>query len=104
MLDLDQIALVVTAIKLDRSLTALVDAPGGQGVASAIIGFARQRGLEVVGGGVETSSQADTLRDLGCRFQQGYFHHRPAALSEVLSGLGQPLDEDLLRTPETVAI
>lgn len=90
----------VTAIKLDRSLTALVDTPGGRGVTNAIIGFARQRGLEVIGGGVETASQAEALRDLGCRFQQGYFHHRPESLSSVLAGLGQPLDEAALRAPE----
>lgn len=80
----------VTAIKLDRSLTALVDTPDGRGVVGAILSYAKKRGLNVVGAGVETASQSDALRDLGCRYQQGYFFQPPGGLDEILTNLVRP--------------
>lgn len=78
-----------TTVKLDRSLTIQVDSPDGRGIVSAIMGFAQHRGLRIVAAGVETESQAEALKELGCRYQQGNYHQPVADLDEVLSLVGR---------------
>jgi EAL domain-containing protein (putative c-di-GMP-specific phosphodiesterase class I) len=39
--------------------------------------MAQALGLRVVGEGVETEAQLDTLRSLGCDLIQGYYYGRP---------------------------
>jgi EAL domain-containing protein (putative c-di-GMP-specific phosphodiesterase class I) len=63
----------------------------GEGIANlkitqTIVGLARELGLDVVAEGVETESQAQTLRFL-TRFGQGYLFGRPAAADASLAYL-----------------
>ena len=46
--------------------------------------------LDIVGSGVETESQYQALKELGCRYQQGYYHQPPADLDQILANLGRP--------------
>jgi diguanylate cyclase len=50
---------------------------------SAILGLAKQFGLETVAEGVETEAQASILRDLECDRMQGYLFARPQASDQV---------------------
>jgi EAL domain-containing protein (putative c-di-GMP-specific phosphodiesterase class I) len=63
----------IDIIKLDRTLTAALDAPGGRGtgLVRAILGLGAGLGLPTVGCGVDTSGQADLLRELACPMAQG---------------------------------
>lgn len=63
----------IDIIKLDRTLTAALDAPGGRGtgLVRAILGLGAGLGLPAVGCGVDTSGQADLLRELACPMAQG---------------------------------
>src|SRR5262249_1863418 len=49
----------------------------------AIRRLAASPGLAAVAGGIEHPAQADRLRQLGCRFGQGYLFGRPAPAEEV---------------------
>ena len=49
-----------------------------------IVELARVLGMDVVAEGIETLEQYDLLRQLGCRFGQGYLFSRPGA-----GGIGQ---------------
>ena len=49
----------------------------------AILDIARSYGLETVGEGIEHSSQAHELQDIGCRFGQGYLFSPPLAAEDV---------------------
>lgn len=79
--------LAVSTIKIDRRMVSMVTEPEGRGVVAAILAFARKRKLTVVAEGVESAEEVAELAELGCRYQQGYFHGHPAPLSEVLASL-----------------
>jgi len=79
--------LAVSTIKIDRDMVSLVTEPEGRGVVSAILGYAAKRKLRVVAEGVETVEESAELAELGCRYQQGFYHSRPAPLAEVLTSL-----------------
>ena len=78
-------------LKIDRSFVAGIGAaPGGQDMAiiRAVLGLARGLGLPVVAEGVETVSQLEALRAVGCEEVQGWLLGRPAPIEsfERLTG------------------
>ncbi|HET6966177.1 MAG TPA: EAL domain-containing protein [Acidimicrobiales bacterium] len=65
-------------LKLDGKLTAgVADDDQAAAVVRSVIGMAEALGLDIVAEGVESEAQAARLRDLGCRFGQGYLYGRP---------------------------
>lgn len=77
----------ISTIKIDRGMVSQVGETEGRGVIAAILAFARNRSLTVVAEGVESEHEVAVLSELGCRYQQGYYHARPAPLADVLSSL-----------------
>jgi len=73
--------LPVDILKIDKSFVDALEggSPEGEEVVSAIIRIARVLRLETVAEGVETWSQAQRLRRLGCDLGQGYYFARPMA-------------------------
>lgn len=68
----------VSAIKIDRSFVAQLDGHGRVIVESAVM-IARRFGMAVTAEGIETAEQAETMRELGVDYMQGYYFGRPAA-------------------------
>ena len=69
----------------------------------AIIELGQALGLEVIAEGIERADQIRPLRDLGCRFGQGYLYARPmdpAALGGILDGPALHREETLVALPE----
>jgi diguanylate cyclase (GGDEF)-like protein len=67
--------LPISCIKIDRQLVASLDeAVEGRGIriVRVLLGLGHELGLSVVGEGVETRAQAETLRRMGCDLAQGY--------------------------------
>ncbi len=84
--------LPVETIKIDRSFIAGIGANQDDlAIVSAIISMSHTIGLQVVAEGIETSTQLERLRDLGCDFGQGFFLGRPKP-EDGASGRGLPLD------------
>jgi diguanylate cyclase (GGDEF)-like protein/PAS domain S-box-containing protein len=79
----------VTHIKIDRSFVTPLDDPArGSGVVRAIIEIARALGMTTVAEGIETPTQLECLRDLGCPLGQGFLFARPlepAAMAELVA-------------------
>jgi diguanylate cyclase (GGDEF)-like protein/PAS domain S-box-containing protein len=79
----------VTHLKIDRSFVTPLDDPAhGSGVVRAIIEIARALGMTTVAEGIETPTQRDRLRDLGCPLAQGFLFARPleaAAIEELVA-------------------
>jgi EAL domain-containing protein (putative c-di-GMP-specific phosphodiesterase class I) len=77
---LRQIATVhPTYLKLDRSLITDIDRDPDRGaLVSAMIAYAKQTGGYLVGEGVETAAELETLQQLGVTLVQGFFLGRPA--------------------------
>jgi len=68
----------VHKIKIDQSFVRQLDTDGNdQSIVRAIVGIASSLGIATIAEGVETPSQADWLRQLGCAQGQGYLFSRP---------------------------
>lgn len=88
----------IDVIKIDRSFTAGVcgDA-GAAAIVRALIGLARDLGIETVAEGVETADQRRWLRAAGCTLGQGYLFGRaqpaelvPHMIREIGTGASPP--------------
>jgi diguanylate cyclase (GGDEF)-like protein/PAS domain S-box-containing protein len=80
--------LPIDVLKIDRSFVARL----GQGAESAalvrtIVGMAETLKLMVVGEGIETAEQMDSLRELGCEIGQGYYFSRPIPAEDARAWL-----------------
>jgi len=79
------VRLPVQRLKLDRSIVAgLPDDPKSYAVLRATVALARSMGIEVIGEGVETQSQAFALRRAGCNIIQGYLVAKPMPAEELV--------------------
>jgi EAL domain-containing protein (putative c-di-GMP-specific phosphodiesterase class I) len=66
-------------VKLDISLVRDIDQhPIKQQLAQSIIALCKDNGILIVGEGIESAAEAETLRGLECDLFQGFFFCRPA--------------------------
>lgn len=83
-------ALPIDGLKIDRRfITGLGIDPTAKPMVEAIIGLARAVNVETTAEGIENDDQHVILRDLGCRFGQGFHLGRPMPLPELASLLGE---------------
>jgi len=84
-------------LKVDRSFVGrMTEGDQPLQIVRTIIELARVLGMDVVAEGIETCEQYRLLRQLGCRFGQGYLFSRPLsteAISELLRLPGRILPE-----------
>jgi predicted signal transduction protein with EAL and GGDEF domain len=65
-------------LKLDRSFVSeMLNGNESGEIVHTIISLAHILGMAVVAEGVETIEQANQLRELGCKYAQGYFYSKP---------------------------
>lgn len=68
-------------VKLDIGLVRNIDSdPARQALVAGLVHYAQTAGLRLIGEGVETEAERDTLRALGVPLGQGYLFGRPAPL------------------------
>ena len=74
----------VTHLKIDQSFVTPLDDPRrGAGVVRAIIEIGRALGLTIVAEGIETPTELQRLRDLGCVLGQGFLFSQPLEPDEM---------------------
>ena len=74
----------VDHIKIDQSFVrGIEEDPDDEAIVTAVIGLGRSLNLKVTAEGVETTGQAQRLREMGCSAAQGYLYARPIAGSDV---------------------
>jgi len=84
------VRLPVQRLKLDQSIVAgLPDDPKSYAVLRATMALARGMGIEVIGEGVETQSQAFALRRAGCHIIQGWLIAKPMPPGLLLPPLAE---------------
>jgi len=77
--------LAFDALKLDQAFVHQLDDRRCLVIVRAIIAMADALGCDIVAEGVETRAQLDCLRELGCRYAQGYLIGKAQSLDSVLS-------------------
>lgn len=81
----------VDVVKVDRSHVRALDrvdrARGDDSTVAAIVSIAHRLGRRVIAEGVETTTQAEQLRRLGCEYAQGYLFGYPTAAGQLGSRL-----------------
>jgi EAL domain-containing protein (putative c-di-GMP-specific phosphodiesterase class I) len=76
--------LPVDVLKMDREfLAGIEDDERSAALVHSVIELGRRLSIDVVAEGVETPGQLAVLRDLGCRFLQGFLLGRPTAPEEL---------------------
>jgi len=76
----------IDTLKIDRSFVSTATMNGGSmEVVRAIIGLARNLGLDIVAEGIEQPEQVTLLRDLQCDYGQGYFFSEPVGRDQILT-------------------
>jgi diguanylate cyclase (GGDEF)-like protein len=93
--------LPIDILKIDRTFIAMIEADDNKSaLVQAIVSLARTLGLVPVAEGVETATQAEMLRRIGCDLAQGYHLARPMdadAVDDVLrTGLSSAAREPLV--------
>lgn len=95
-------------LKIDRSFVGrITEGDQARQIVRTIIELARVLGMDVVAEGIETREQYTQLRQLGCRFGQGYLFAKPMtadATTKLLRLPGRILPEPEETTREAVAI
>jgi diguanylate cyclase (GGDEF)-like protein/PAS domain S-box-containing protein len=74
----------VSELKIDRSFVdGIANEAEDRSITTAIIAMARELGLKTVAEGVETHTQHEVLKKLGCDIGQGYLYSPPVPGSQI---------------------
>jgi predicted signal transduction protein with EAL and GGDEF domain len=79
-------------IKIDRSFVKDIDEAEGSSIVQAVVNMASACGMATTAEGVETETQRDILRKLGCGQMQGYLFSPPIPLLKLHRLLGLKTD------------
>jgi EAL domain-containing protein (putative c-di-GMP-specific phosphodiesterase class I) len=72
-------------LKMDREFVAgIEDDPRVAVLVASVIDLGRSLGMDVVAEGIETPGQLAALKDMGCRYLQGYLLGRPMTVADVV--------------------
>jgi diguanylate cyclase (GGDEF)-like protein len=75
--------LPLDTIKIDRTFVAGLDGEVDRSIVEAVIGLAHGLRISVVAEGIETESQFEILRAMGCDVGQGYLFARPLPAADA---------------------
>ncbi|HLS07009.1 MAG TPA: EAL domain-containing protein [Bacillota bacterium] len=76
--------LPIDTLKIDRSFISDIDVnEESQAIASAIITLAKTLNINVIAEGIERNSQADFLKNNGCKQGQGFYFGKPISAQNV---------------------
>jgi len=88
-------SLPLQTVKIDRLLIDPMPAPDAMAVVRAVCQLARALNLAVVAEGVETATQAEAARAVGCDELQGYHFGRPLPPAKALARLRRTQPEEV---------
>ena len=76
-------SLPIDILKIDRIFVNELRPDHTHPFVSLVVDTGRLLGVRVVGEGVETAQQADTLSELGCELLQGFYFGRPGPVDQL---------------------
>jgi EAL domain-containing protein (putative c-di-GMP-specific phosphodiesterase class I) len=88
-------------LKIDRSFTDAMRAGERDEsmIARTIMPLAQHLGLDVVAEGVETVEQATLLKELHCKYAQGFLFSKPVTAKDVEKLLARAIDSGEIGAP-----
>ncbi|MBR0133352.1 MAG: GGDEF domain-containing protein [Lachnospiraceae bacterium] len=92
-------------VKLDRSLVAGIDSnTRKQNMVTGLVDYVHSQGGKVLGEGVETAEELETLIDLGCDLFQGYYISmpKPVLVEEIASDVKDQIEKINLETNKII--
>ncbi|MEO8411526.1 MAG: bifunctional diguanylate cyclase/phosphodiesterase, partial [Propionivibrio sp.] len=93
----------IDKLKIDRSFVSdLPHDAEDAAIAEAIIGIARTLSKRTVAEGIESAAQATMLRQLGCRYGQGYHFARPMPADEMSAFIAANLAPTVAARPSAI--
>ena len=79
----------VDILKIDRSFVAQLGDEENGGLTDAVLRLGQALGLVTIAEGIESASQLDRLRAMGCPLGQGFFFSPPLEAEEIISLLAE---------------
>lgn len=77
-------SLPLTTLKIDRAFAG--DAHNNsvsRGIVRMLLTLGKELNVDIIAEGLETANDVDTLRELGCRYAQGYYFYKPMPEQEM---------------------
>ena len=94
------IKLPISTLKIDRSFVSPINKDGANTeIVKTVLALARNLGLKTVAEGIETDSQLNALKQLGCDGGQGFLLARPMNFAELRDFLFDHERTDILQIP-----
>ncbi|MBE9167964.1 EAL domain-containing protein [Pleurocapsales cyanobacterium LEGE 06147] len=81
--------LPIDTVKIDRSFICQENCQKNFDIVKAIVNLAHNLGLDVIAEGIETETQLEILRRLGCEYGQGYLFSQPLDHEAIIALLRQ---------------
>lgn len=77
-------SIAVDVLKIDMRFLEISEEEEqkGIGILESIVNMARLMGLPIIVEGVETLQQENVLRNMGCRYTQGYYYFKPLPIDQ----------------------
>ena len=99
--------LPISGIKIDRRFVSSLDVTSdrrGTAIVDGLIRLGHALGLSIVGEGVETATQAASLRSMGCELAQGYLFGYPGSARQLwTAATGLPAEAPPSQAPRPQA-
>ena len=94
----------MSQIKIDRSFVTPLEDPNREpGIVRAIVEIGNSLGMATVAEGIETTTQLERLRALGCTYGQGYLLGRPLDREVIFDLIANPVRPDWAPAPSVAA-
>ena len=94
----------VDTLKLDLKFLAGDNTGKGGIIITSVIRMARWMDIPVIAEGVETVSQAEYLRSIGCHYMQGYYFSKPVRVADFIELLKDNGTDGITRREYTESI
>jgi len=75
--------LPVDVVKLDKMFTGDIHDPVTGKLTSFVVGVCNTLSMEMIGEGIETEEQKETMMEIGCQIGQGFLMHKPEFLTTL---------------------
>lgn len=76
----------IDTLKIDQGFTQRLERDGsGRKIVETIIALARNLGMTPLAEGIETNEQLEIIRELGCRYGQGFLFSKPVPPDELIA-------------------